>query len=71
MKIFSGYHPCKLVKNYGSFRDGLNLMSHKTLMMGTEIVPEISAIFNQLTGLIVRENLINFSRRESLRSYGN
>lgn len=46
-------------------------MSHKTLMMGTETFPEISAIFNKLTGLIVRENLINFSRRESLRSSGN
>jgi hypothetical protein len=38
-------------------------------MMGTEIVPEMSVIFNQLTWPIVREDLINFGRCESLRSY--
>jgi hypothetical protein len=38
------------------------------LMMGTEMVPETSAIFNQLTRLIGREYFINvcngFARRK-------
>jgi hypothetical protein len=33
------------------------------------MVPETSAIFNQLIQLIAREDFINVSRRESLRSY--
>jgi hypothetical protein len=36
--------------------------------MGTELVPETS-MFYQLTRLIAREDFINVSRRESLRSY--
>jgi hypothetical protein len=38
-------------------------------MMGTDIVPETSVMFNQRTQLIAREDLINFSLRESFRSY--
>jgi hypothetical protein len=38
-------------------------------MMGTEVVPEASVIFNQLTRPIAREDFINFSLRESFRSY--
>jgi hypothetical protein len=34
--------------------------------MGTEMVPETSVIFDQLTLLVVREDFINVSRRESL-----
>jgi hypothetical protein len=41
----------------------------QTLMMGTEMVPETSVIFNQLTWLIAREDYINFSRRETFTSY--
>lgn len=33
------------------------------LMMGTESVPETSAIFNHLTRYIAREDCINVSRR--------
>jgi hypothetical protein len=44
-------------------------MSHQTLMIGTEIVPETSVIFNQLTRLITREDFINFGRCENLRLY--
>jgi hypothetical protein len=29
------------------------------LMMGTEMVPETSVMFNQLTWMIVRENVVN------------
>jgi hypothetical protein len=39
-------------------------------MMGTELVP-VTLIFNQLTRLIAREDCINVSRCESLRSYIN
>jgi hypothetical protein len=35
----------------------------------TEMVPETSVIFNQLTRLVAREYFNNFSRRESFRSY--
>jgi hypothetical protein len=49
--------------------DGLNLMSHQTLMMGTDTVPETSVIFNQLTQLIAQEDFINFSCHESFSSY--
>jgi hypothetical protein len=35
------------------------------------MVPETAAVFNQLTRLIGREDFINFSRRESFRSYIN
>lgn len=38
---------------------------HQRLVMGTEVVLEISAIFNQL---LAREYFINFSRHESFRS---
>jgi hypothetical protein len=31
---------------------------HQTLMMGTEMVPETSVIFKQLTRLITREDFI-------------
>jgi hypothetical protein len=39
---------------------GLNLMSHQTLMMGTAMVPETSVIFNQLTMLMAREDFIDY-----------
>jgi hypothetical protein len=44
-------------------------MSHKTLMMGTEVVPEISVIFNQLEWLIAQEDFISFSCHGSFKSY--
>jgi hypothetical protein len=40
-----------------------------TLVMGTEMVPETSVSFNQLTWLIARKGLNNFSRHESFTSY--
>jgi hypothetical protein len=41
---------------------------HQTLMMETEMVLEMSVIFNYLTLLIAREDFVKFSRRESFRS---
>jgi hypothetical protein len=39
-------------------------------MMGTEMVPETSvSSYNQLTRLIAREDLIEFSRRKNLKSH--
>jgi hypothetical protein len=38
-------------------------------MFGTELVPETSVIFNQLTRVMAREDFINVSRRESFTSY--
>jgi hypothetical protein len=38
-------------------------------MMGTDMVPETSVIFNQLTRLSDREDFINFSRHESFAPY--
>jgi hypothetical protein len=49
--------------------DNLNFMSYQTLMMGTEMVPEMSVIFNQLAWLIAWEDFICFSCCESFRSY--
>jgi hypothetical protein len=41
-----------------------------TLMMGTEIVPETSgSTCNQLTRLCARDDFVEFSRRESFKSY--
>jgi hypothetical protein len=41
---------------------------HKTLMMGTEIVPETSvSSCNQLTRLCARGAFIEFSRRKSFK----
>jgi hypothetical protein len=34
-------------------------------VMGTEMVPEMSIVFNQVLRLIAREDFFNFSRRES------
>jgi hypothetical protein len=59
-KIVSGYQPDQLVKNYRRFRN--HLCPHKTLIFGTEIVPETFVIFNQLTWLIARENIINYKK---------
>jgi hypothetical protein len=39
-------------------RDGLDPMSHRTLMMETEVAPETSVIFNQLTRLREREDSV-------------
>jgi hypothetical protein len=39
-------------------------------MLGTEMVPETSVIFNQLTRLVAWEDFIKVSRRESFGSYG-
>jgi hypothetical protein len=40
-------------------------------MMGTEMVPETSvSSYNQLTRLIAQEDFIEFSCRESFKSYG-
>jgi hypothetical protein len=38
-------------------------------MMGREMAPEILVIFDQQTRLIAREYFIDFSHRESFRSY--
>jgi hypothetical protein len=46
-------------------------MSHQTLMMGTDMVPEILVIFNQLIQLIAPEDFINFNCHESFTSYIN
>jgi hypothetical protein len=43
-------------------------VEHQILMIGTDMVAETSAIFNQLTRLIAREDFITFSRIESCRS---
>jgi hypothetical protein len=64
--MFPGYQPCQLIKNYWPFRDHL---CRQTLMMCTEMVPEMSVICNQLTRLIAREDFINFNRGESFGSY--
>jgi hypothetical protein len=37
--------------------------------MGTELVPETLEDFNILTRLLVRENFIEFSRCENIKSY--
>jgi hypothetical protein len=39
------------------------------LMMGTEMVFETSVLYSHLTRLIAPEDFIEFSRRESSRSY--
>jgi hypothetical protein len=39
--------------------EGLDEQLYPILMMGTELVPETSVIFNQLTRLIAREDFIN------------
>jgi hypothetical protein len=44
-------------------------MSHQTLMMGAEMILKMLVIFNQLTQLMAQEDFINFSHRESFRSY--
>jgi hypothetical protein len=42
----------------------------RTLMMGTEMVPETSvSSYNKLTRLNSREDCIKFSRRENIKSY--
>jgi hypothetical protein len=46
---------------------GLDELLHQILMMGMELVPEIS-IFNELIRLIAQEDFINVSHRESFRS---
>jgi hypothetical protein len=57
---------CRLVYRW----DGLNLMTHQTLVMGTEMVPEISVIFNQLTRLIAQEDFTLATVKASdLKSY--
>jgi hypothetical protein len=48
--------------------DGLDTQI-AALMMGTEMVPETSVIFNQLTWLIAQEYFINVSCQESFTSY--
>jgi hypothetical protein len=40
-------------------------MSHQILMTGTEIVHEMSVVFDQLTRLLAQEDLFNFSRLEN------
>jgi hypothetical protein len=40
--------------------NGLHLMSDQTLMMGTEMVPEMSVIFKQLTHLTAQEDIISY-----------
>jgi hypothetical protein len=44
-------------------------VSITAVLMGTDMVPETSVIFNQLTRLVAREDFINVSRLESFRSY--
>jgi hypothetical protein len=45
-------------------------MLHQTLMMGTEMNPEMSVTCNQLMGLIVPENVINFFSLPNILSSG-
>jgi hypothetical protein len=40
-----------------------------TLKMGTELFLETSEAFNILTPLLARENFIEFSRRENIKTY--
>jgi hypothetical protein len=37
--------------------------------MGKEMVPATPVIFNHRTRLVAQEDFVNFSRRESFRSY--
>jgi len=41
------------------------------VMIGLEMVPETSAVFNQLTLLTTQENFINISHNENFTSYIN
>jgi hypothetical protein len=41
----------------------------QSLMMRTEVVPEMLVISNQLTQLIAREYFVAFSRRENFKSF--
>jgi hypothetical protein len=57
-KIYLGYQPCQIAKNQ-HFRDLLCPHHHGnddgeiiTLMMGTEMVPEMLVVFNELTQLM-------------------
>jgi hypothetical protein len=78
-KIFSGNQPRQLVlernRRFGnhlrpSHRTFEATCHIRTLMMGTEMVPETSVSFyNQLTPLIAREYFIEFSRHEKFKSY--
>jgi hypothetical protein len=52
-KMFSGCKPRQLVKNHRHFRDHLCPII-RAVMMGTDMIPETSVIFNQLTLLIAR-----------------
>jgi hypothetical protein len=60
-----GYDPCRLLKSYRIFTDGLDLMSYQTLMTEAETGPETSEI-NKLARLTAREHFVTFCHRESL-----
>lgn len=53
------YQLFQIDKNYCHFRDHLCPHHQGLTLMGTETVPEMSVIFNQLTWLIARGNFIN------------
>jgi hypothetical protein len=71
-KIFSGTQPCQLVAGRNQ-HFGNHLCPHhhiRTLMMGTQMVPEMSvSSCNQLTRLCAREACTEFSCRESFKLY--
>jgi hypothetical protein len=67
-KIFLGYELRQFVKNYWCFRDHL-CPHHQGLMRGTEMVPEMSVIFNQLSWLLALEEIIGFSHCEHFKFY--
>jgi hypothetical protein len=58
-KIFSGSKSCQLAKNYPNISDNLSPL-HQILMImmkATEMLPETSVIFNQLTLLTILLNV--------------
>jgi hypothetical protein len=59
-KVFSGHQPCQLVKNHRRFRNH-PCPHHQGLLFGTDMVPETSLIFTQLTRLLSREDFIIFN----------
>jgi ABC-type branched-subunit amino acid transport system ATPase component len=62
-RALSRVNSLKITDNSGTIcphLEGLNRMSHQTLKMGTAMVPETSVIFNHLTMLIAREDLIDY-----------
>jgi hypothetical protein len=69
--IFTGYQPRQFSVLNRRFEDHLGHHHHRSLMMMmmTEMVLETSIQYKHLMRLIAREDFIEFSLRESLRTY--